>query len=412
MLLNGSGPLDGAPLDGEEAVYARLKTSSMAENVTVTDSGRELTWDVTITATLTLLDQFIAVSTGSVVNVKVVGDVISLSDGFTRTVFRGCTLSDALTIADTRVLAKLRNIVTTENVSLLDALLRYAFRGRVMQELTIAVDAQTKELRWTRSNGELVVATDSHTGHKVKNGLITDTVSVTDIGRMLTWEIVTEAGIMLIDQMLSNSSSGAIVTRIATDTVLVTDSTSRYILRGRTLLEAVTMLDTLAGRDVSHTVSATETIDVSDSFLARRLRTFVSTEGITLVDFIFSNASSIRTITTSDSIVVFDQTIRSVQRTRFTQDAIAVNEQMTKRLERIRSVLEGVFFDDGQLKIRQYNAVLNDYVVLSDEAAKQIVQAVLYDVRIIIGVGMDPVIGTEEPILIGTEEPIVLGAYN
>jgi hypothetical protein len=289
-------------------------------------------------------------------------------------------------------------------VTLLDQLMRYAFRGRVMNDLIIASDTLTREMRLTRSSAEVIVTQDSHAGVRVKTGLMTDTLTVSDIGRLLTWEILTEGGITVIDQTIAASANGVIVTRIASDAVLVTDGSFKAILRNRTLLEALSVADSVNGRDVIHTVDILEDISAQDSYLLRRLRTLVSPEGITLVDFMLSSASSVRTITTTDSIVVFDQTVRSVQRTRFTSDAISANEQLAKTLERIRSTLDGVFFEDGQLKVRQYSSVLGEFVVLTDEAAKQIIQAVLYDVRIIIGVGMEPVLGVHRP--------IVLGAYH
>lgn len=382
MQINGS-TINDAPVNDETAVFGVLKTNTLQDAVSLVDSGRELVWDVIFERTISLLEQLLLVRI-STVN-RTVTENVALIEQLLRSTIRGRFTGDTIVTLDFSPLTRLKGVTTTEFVSVVDAVI--------------------KQKNLTRQLSEALILVDQIIGQRVKPGFLTESISLTDIGRLLVWDVTFDASISVAEQLIKVMSGGAsVVTRVATDTFLITDGTVRQIIRGRTLIDAIVADDTSAGREVTQNVSVTETLDVSDSFLLRRLRQFVTTEGLTLVDFLFNSSSSTRTIITTDSVVVFDQQMHSTLRNRLTSENIAVNESTAKALQRLMTLVDSIVIVDNSLRLRMWDTRVGETITLSDETSKTILRAVLYDVRVILGVGIEPVLGAYDS--------VILGAYN
>lgn len=418
MLLNDS-PINEAPLDDAPSNYNLLKVSVVSDvPIEPYDGGRLLIWDVLVDAALVLLQDVISVYTpggsGPTIVTKVSSDTLIISDtGTVIARLRSALLTEALLLADSTVIARLRNRLLVDGTTLLDSLIASTLRIKFNGEVIVSLDTSSMYRLRTAFASDFISVIDAAIAQRVKVRDAEDTLSITDLGRELIWELLADGNILITDQILSSASGGAVVTKISSDAVIITDGYIKVLLRTRELLEAIISIDTVAGRDITTYATFSEAVDLSDSWLARRLRTLVSTDGVTLVDFMTNSATSNRVVTTSESIIVFDATIRTAIRNRMQSDNSVISEGFAKALTRIQSAVDGIVFSDDQLKMRRYTTGIEDYVTITDEALRSIIQAVLYDLRAIIGIASPTIVlGTDKFITLGVAHEIELGAYH
>ncbi len=415
--LNG-GTLDNDPLNDEVANFNLLKTSAASDSLSTDDTGKLVWWDATATAELTLLQDLISsvLRFGGTVNTKLVSDVLAATEGgMVLSRFRNATTSDGASLLDAMLASRLRFSLTGDSVVTLDLSPLSRYRGALFSDLAPVVDEAVRERRLTRQFTEVVTLIDQAIGQRVKPRLGEDVIVTTDTGRQIGWDVLVDASITVIDQVVSSvlSGGGAIV-RVSSDAVIVTDGTSRALLRGRTLLEALTLEEGGMGRDVDYTIDASEFLDVADSYLARRLRLVVTSDGVSLLDYLLSSTSGNRVVTNSDFLTVGDATLVSRFRGRTAADVLSMSEQQLRAVQRLATLAEGITFQDDKLRVMFYDRRDTESLGILDQAQASVLYAVLYDVRIVIGIATPLiVIGMNQPVVVGLGGPrIELGVYH
>lgn len=275
----------------------------------------------------------------------------------------------------------------------------------------ILVENQPKVFNWTKQTSEALTLSDfklrtlvktlsealstldAAAGVKVKPRLSSDSITLTDADRRLTWAVTLERSLTMLDELVKSVASGFRITKITSDTLLITDGTIRLAFRARILLDALTIFDATSGSDLTASVIVTDPLDLPDTPLTRLLRSRIDTEGLTLLDFIVRVGIGNSTITELDSIVFTDQLVRGTVRTEFSDEFITTTDELSRSMSRLLQMLDSITPIDGTLNVRMWNPFFEDFVVISEESAVQIIRQVIYEVRVILGVGVDPVLG-------------------
>jgi hypothetical protein len=114
----------------------------------------------------------------------------------------------------------------------------------------------------------------------------------------------------------------------------------------------------------------------------------------------------------SDSVVVFDQTIREIDRFRILAEALGVSEATVRGVLRLNTLAESISFNDGTLRLRMWDARVGETITALDDVQKTLLFAVLYDVRIFLGVQTEAVLGAHQDVFLNWSQPVNLGAYH
>lgn len=390
MLLLGSA-LNDAPVNGETANYNLLKVNGLLDTLQATDAGRLASFDIVATAQLVVFEQMLR--------------EMQLVRQF----------GDNLVTAEQVLASKIKPILGSDVAVVLDLTPAFALRGAVVTDVAAVADAMVKEFRLTRVLTEVVSLVDQAIGQRVKPRLGGDVITIDDSGKFVGWDVLVDASVTVVDEILSSIfNGGGVAVRVASDAVIVTDGTARALLRQRTLLEAINLEEFGFGRSLEHYATFSEAIDLSDSFLANRLRRIVTADGVTLIDMLVSSASSVRTVSASDFLVVGDQALVSRLRGRFSQDSVGLTDAQLRAVSRLLHLAEGITFTDGELRVRFYDRRDSELLETYDQALAQVAYAVLYEVRIALGVATPEIdLGVYKPIALGLGGPdVVLGAYH
>ncbi len=328
MLLNDSA-LNDAALDDVVQPFALLRIGSLSDSLAMNDDGRAVFRDVIASSDLTMLQDVIA--------------TILRGEGFVNSK----TISElGLALQDSIVAARLRQRILSETISLTEQVL----------------------------------------GIKVNTRYSAESITLADDGRQINWDITASASISVIDQLLSSIiAGGGVAIRIASDAILLSDGTTKALYRSRGLEELIATVEGGFGRDVSVNAQFSDTLDVAEETLLRRLRTFVFSEGMTLIDLIVRSAVGNRLVTASDAIVLSDASIVSRLRTRNPQDLLGMTDQQLRALQRLLSIVDGVTFTDEYLRIRFQDRRTSEIITTIDNSISQISYAITYDVRAYIG---------------------------
>lgn len=407
--LNGAA-LDDEPLDGTTAVFGRLKLGALSDTLASTDAGRLLGWDVTATASLTLLQDLVqSVLRGSgTINAKLVSEVLAATDGGTfLSRLHGAMTTEGVALIEAMLASRVRYGLSSQSVVTLDLTPLSRYHGALFTDFTAVLDSVLKERRLVRLFSEVITLTEQVVGSRVKPGSATDTVVVGDTGRMLIREVIATASLTVLNQILSSViSSGGAVIRIASDAIVITDGVNRALVRGRTLLEALTLAEGGLGRDIDYAAQYTETVDVPDESIRRLLRTRITSEGISLLEFILSSTSGNRLVTASDILIIGDTVVSSRLRGRMASDLLGLTDAQLRALQRLMTLVDGVTFRDEVLRIVFSTRRTTEQLTLFEQAVASVSFAVLYDVRILLG------IATPEIVLGHATPHIVLGVYH
>ena len=419
--LNGRAELNGDYTNWNPMARTAGETLSLLEAVTKTafklstntftldDTGRVLTREVDAAASLVIIDGLLSYK------------------------LRIDYLLDALTIADASLMAKMRTIRTQDNITLLDALLVSVLRQRLGSDTVVTLDFSSlskvkgllasdlitvtdqlqKQMVWGRSVtdvvtlidaiiaggaagqiytstltdtltvsdqvqfqlmrnrwiGEALLVTDEAFFAKGRFVVSTDSITIDDSGRTLVYDVNATGSLTLLETII-NGNAPVIVTKITSDLIVVSDGYQRVVMRTRTLFDLITMQDPTT--QSKETVSfVDETIDVADSTIARRLVQRISSEGLTLLDFLITAGANLRTATVSESVTVTEQAFRYLLRNRLQDEALSVTDGALYTFLRNRWSSDGLTTIDAIIKAITgagftYNSTITESVVFFD----------------------------------------------
>lgn len=352
----------------------------------------------------------------------------------TRTIDATATISATDATLRTRQLARqlLDSLSPTDEVSRTRRLARRAEEQLRLIDETLQQVFSSNVLFLTFTDPSFILVDDS--GRRVSyTANKNEAVDIYDEPVYREWRVDAYENLTLLDSFLLGAASGVVVTRLSTDSLLLTDGVLRIVLRHRDVLDAINLSDSYlasAARTQFRTLS--EAIDLSDSRLAVRLRTLVSTDGLSLAEFIlrdvtgrkvrdvvesvafYDDTAAVRHLTRSDGSFVsaFDQAFPTRLRGRLSTEALMALDSHVHLLARLASMTDGVVVEDGVLRVWMRVRDRNELVSVDDEFLRAFTFGVYYDVRVFLGIAPDPLVGVEDPVLVGFEEPIVIGAYN
>jgi hypothetical protein len=186
------------------------------------------------------------------------------------------------------------------------------------------------------------------------------------------------------DEVLLSLLRGVVVL----DVVLLTDDFVRVLVRGRTLIELLTLTDpTTATREIEIAVS--EDIEVTDQTIRSILFQRVTSDGLTLLDFIIGDAANVTNVTVSEFIALVDEALRSIERGRTLTDTALFSDELALSIARLATLIESVTIQDGNLNIFLRNTRITEGVTVTDQVLTSLLLAVLYNVRVFIGHAVD-----------------------
>jgi hypothetical protein len=186
------------------------------------------------------------------------------------------------------------------------------------------------------------------------------------------------------DEVLLSLLRGVVVL----DVVLLTDDFVRVLVRGRTLIELLTLTDpTTATREIEIAVS--EDIEVTDQTIRSILFQRVTSDGLTLLDFIIGDAANVTNVTVSEFIALVDEALWSIERNRLLADTASFSDELALSIARLATLIESVTIQDGNLNIFLRNTRITEGVTVTDQVLTSLLLAVLYNVRVFIGHAVD-----------------------
>jgi hypothetical protein len=386
MLLNGPGPLNGAPLNDVQQPFNILRTGAFSDTLTPEDTGKILSIAAIADGNLTVIDAIIKQFIGTHV----------------------ITVTEALGISESVLAYALRNRLGFESVVTLDQSPLGRFRGATFSELLGIGDASLRSAQFYRRMDEVLALIDEVIGvvpGRVTSHVTTETISVSDDGRQVSWDVLVTASLSVVDELISSviSAGGAII-RVSSDSIILTDGHTRALLRFRSLLDAVVLAEGELGKTIDINATFTETLDIVDEFLSRRLRTLRTEDGVTLIDILASSTSGNRVISSSDAVFVGDSVVLSRFRGRTAADVIGLSDAQLRAVQRLTSMTEAVTFSDDTLRVLWNDRRLSELLGISDDVARTILYAILYDVR--------PVLRAYgNPFVLSARETFRLGAH-
>jgi hypothetical protein len=185
------------------------------------------------------------------------------------------------------------------------------------------------------------------------------------------------------DEVLLSLLRGVVVL----DVVLLTDDFVRVLVRGRTLVELLTLTDpTTSTREIE--VAVSEDIEVTDQTIRSLLFQRVSSDGLTLLDFIIGG-SGVTSVTVSEFVAFADEALWSIERNRLLADTASFSDELALSIARLATLIESVTIQDGNLNIFLRNTRITEDVTVTDQVLTSLLLAVLYNVRVFIGHAVD-----------------------
>jgi hypothetical protein len=323
-------------------------------------------------------------------------DFIIVADGGAlRGVFRRADLADALSVADEVLLSRLRGIVVQDDVTLLDALLGSLVRVNVNSDDVTVLDftlvSRLRNIAFT----DLFTVIDSFEatvfGGMVNFVTTTDTILVIDNEETVrTFNVTATASIDVVDSFIAQvfSPSGTIYAQTIQDVVVLTDGFVRVFLHARTLVDLLTLTDpTTSTREIE--VAVSEDIEVTDQTIRSLLFQRVSSDGLTLLDFIIGGGTGVTSVTLSEFVAFADEALWSIERNRLLADTASFSDELALSIARLATLTESVTIQDGNLNIFLRNTRITEDVTVTDEVLTSLLLAVLYNVRVFIGHAVD-----------------------
>jgi hypothetical protein len=132
-----------------------------------------------------------------------------------------------------------------------------------------------------------------------------------------------------------------------------------------------------------------EDIEVTDQTIRSILFQRVTSDGLTLLDFIIGDAANVTNVTVSEFIALVDEALRSIERGRTLTDTALFSDELALSIARLATLIESVTIQDGNLNIFLRNTRITEGVTVTDQVLTSLLLAVLYNVRVFIGHAVD-----------------------
>lgn len=288
--------------------------------------------------------------------VKTSTDSLDVLDALARVVFSLRIVGDTLTVTEATVRGVGRTRTVSENLTLLDALVAGAVRGRTTTDSLAVTDHTALSAIRRRLATDLLATTDETARYRVLHRALSDAVTT------------------LLDGLSHSISRDVVITRLADDALLVTDSNTYALRLTRRLSDALDLTDDLLGDRGAYTRTLSDTIALADALTSYRTAGRVAT----------------------DTLGLSDQSLRFLRRLVVASDTIALTDGQLNFSLRARAVLDALEVTDG-LVWTHISGLVN-----------------LIDVRVRLGLIMPSVdLSVEHVARTGVEVPnIETGAYN
>jgi hypothetical protein len=192
------------------------------------------------------------------------------------------------------------------------------------------------------------------------------------------------------------AAGGVINTEVVTENLTVAEEIlkTRYLTRQQTDLVIVT--EPGVNKTIVHNAVVTDSIAVIEETLRRLLRVRQLEEALTVVE----SVSAIRTgsgivnaVVVTDTVTITDDSARVVGRVRLVTENTVLNEQLLSSIIRNIVLGENVAVSENLIRTMDLVRVMDEPIVVGDDLEYTIAYAVLYNVRVILGVGKDPLLG-------------------
>lgn len=263
---------------------------------------------------------------------------------------------------------------------------------------TLAVsDNNLRSALFNRRREDTMALVDQSIRTALHNRRHDEAVTLTDAGVQRQFNVTrSDQTISLTDEKLR----GLIRGRVSDDTITLTDAALRYLIRGRTMDDAITLVDEfikqVVGGGAIQVRTSTDTIDLLDQNLRTVFRIRFRDDGIVVTD------NTVRTATRhrrqEELLVVVDALISTALRNRLKDEAVTLDDHAFRTAVRGRLKDEAVTLYDERLMRRMYNRFSSDALLTSDQQYRMLsLVRVLDDGHVVTDYYIKSVIGPEVP---------------
>jgi hypothetical protein len=317
-----------------------------------------------------------------------VDDVVSVVDGEVQRQFN-VTMTGALDVLESITSGTVYTQTREDFITVGDEVLRSLLRGVVVLDVVLLTDDFVRVLVRGRTLVELLTLTDPTSSAREVGVTVSEDIDVTDQTiRSILFQRVSSDGLTLLDFIIGDAANVTNVT--VSEFIALVDEALRSIERNRLIFDD---------------------IEVTDETLRILLFQRVSSDGLTLLDFIIGGSSGVTSVTLSEFVAFADEVLRSIERGRTLTDTATFSDELPLSIERLATLIESVTIQDGNLNIFLRNSRITEGVTVTDELLTSLLFAILYNVRVFLGRAVDVRLSYNHPVALSWVRGPELGAY-
>jgi hypothetical protein len=266
---------------------------------------------------------------------------------------------------------------------------------KTMTDTVTAGDATFRYLMRRRDGSEVFSVNDALVSGVRRGVTATENVSVNDAFlRYLRFMRRTDDDLSIIDSIVQQlSGSGLIVTKVMSETVVMTDGTIRVLNWVRAQTDTVTITEGETFRTII--ITANEELSITDDTVKILRFRRIAQDAIELIDVFSKSVGSAGGIlyarVMSDSVTLIDSAgERWTLRTSRLTDTVAPSDAALRALARVRIQGDVIELSDGNVSIRRTVRFADDPIDVPDELIRTLILDQVYNVEIRMG-HFDPI---------------------